>query len=76
MYGGFEAQFRNVVTSVGTLDSWRESAPKADVNEDSPTIFLQNANHCNDLLYTTFPETEDIRQFLEVLNTNIKKWIK
>lgn len=76
-YGGFLAQYTKVITSVGTLDPWRSAAPAQDVNNESPTIFLTNANHCNDFLIDiNFPETEDTKKFFETLYSHVRKWLE
>ena len=76
LYGAWNPDVTNVISTHGLVDPWRVMGIQEDINEQSPTLIIPGASHCNDLQAKN--EKSDSRAMLqarEQITGLVKKWV-
>ncbi|XP_051166527.1 putative serine protease K12H4.7 [Leptopilina boulardi] len=76
MYGGRIPDVQNVLFVNGNIDPWHALSILDNLNEASPSIFINGSSHCMDLQVDRLTDNEDLKKARKREREIIVKWIK
>jgi len=75
-YGGFNPVVENVVFVHGSIDPWHAMGVLEDVNEKSPSIFIEGTSHCADMYPDAPADSQDLLDARQRIKGLVKSWIQ